>query len=228
MTQAWRAIAWSRFDSELLGLDWYRLQTPDSVGLADDLDRLAGRHFWLDARVSQMDREVTDILTQRGGRLICDQLGFAADLSQPAASDDEVTVSSRLLMPEEILERHAANFSYSRFARDPRLPADAAIRLYRSWWETSLGGAKLVSHTGDGAVCTFRIAEGTVEIDLVSILDKRQGLGRRVVRKAMEYGWNNGARRITVRTEADNPAALLYAALGMTQMQSWHLIHLQN
>lgn len=227
MTAALHALIPSSFDSRMLGLEWYRLNGHDPAQLERDLSILSGRRFGLDARIQQDGAEgMLDVLRAHGGCVICEQSLFDAHLPQAVQRHPDVALSPRLEISPDAQDRHSANFPYSRFRRDPLLAEGAAARLYAAWWRNSLEGGALVAQCGERALCTFTLKAGIISIDLLSVLDKRQGQGRRLLETVMACGREMGATRIQVRTEIDNPARFLYMAQGFREIRRWHVAHL--
>ncbi len=64
---------------------------------------------------------------------------------------------------------------------------------------------------------TYNIANGMLEIVTLNVLEKREGIGRKLVDKSINNAKNNGCSRVWVITTNDNtPALQFYQSIGFT------------
>src|SRR5206468_2844905 len=112
-------------------------------------------------------------------------------------------LADRLPLGNDELRAHAQNFTRDRFSQDPQLPREGIRRLYERWVRNSTTGRSHVLHVGRNIV-TFSMARDLVRIDLLSVLEKRQGIGSRLVASLMDHARTIEARGISVVTECEN------------------------
>jgi hypothetical protein len=88
-----------------------------------------------------------------------------------------------------------------------------------------------VLHFGPNLL-TFSINEDIMRIDLFSVLDKRQGLGTRLVASAMDHALVTRTRAISVVTECENATSwglLLRAGFRVARFLSvFHFVALES
>jgi GNAT superfamily N-acetyltransferase len=195
------------FDSRAFGFPYYRLSKVDADLLPSEIAALQsiGR-FAADGKFPSGDLATSRILMQCGFRKTCMQITLSHDLRGAFTPSVDVIIADRLELGEDEIYRHARNFTADRFALDPFLPSEGHDRVYAQWCRNSLGGAKNVASLGRN-FCTFAIKEDRLIIDLVSILDPRQGLGSRILTSVLNHARKLGLRSVSVTTECENVAA---------------------
>jgi hypothetical protein len=226
-----RTLVFNEFDTQAFGFQFYRLKTVDGPALREDLAALS-RHgpFAADGKLPADDRNGCRTLLICGFRKVCMQVTLAHDLQNvlPTVPDSQVSVVNCLSLSEETLLAHARNFTVDRFSLDPLLPAEGHDRLYAQWFKNSLSGAKQTAHCRHN-VCTFGERDGELVIDLVSILDQRQGIGTRILNTILSYAKARALRRVRVTTECENTGAWsLYQRLGFLPISysaCYHYVH---
>ena len=121
----------------------------------------------------------------------------------------------------------------TRFYKDPRFPRERCDALYATWIEQScreMTAEVFVAVEDDdvpvGYVTCHRSEGDTGEIGLVAVAASVSGRGRgaSLVRQALAWVADAGARRVTVVTQGENEAALaLYGKHGfvVTTRQIW-------
>lgn len=227
------ALERQAFDSDAFGFPWYRLVCPDAQGLEVEVEGLAaaGPHA-IDAKLPAEALGPARRLLALGFRRICTQLELVHPLGSAPANGrpnlppvTAIEISDSLVLPEELLGRHARNFAYDRFSQDPLLPEAGVRTLYRRWIGNSLSGRKLVVHDGRN-FCTYAEREGTWSIDLVSVLDAGRGVGTGLLAALVERGRAGRARSLTVVTECENRSAWrLYLRSGFEPARFTSVFH---
>jgi hypothetical protein len=204
------SIARSAFDGEAFGFPYWRVGDLD--GLEADLEPILATPgpLAIDAKRPAEDVDGAKRLVDAGFRKICMQLVLVA----PAVpSDDGVAVTAGLPASPELVLAHARNFRFDRFSLDPRLPAAGRVELYRRWIGNTFANLHIAHDGGD--FCSFKLRDGRVVIDLLSVLHPRRGVGRRVVRGVLGAAARLGSPTVEVVTECENrPAWRLYVGEG--------------
>lgn len=209
-------------------MPFYRVKSFDAVELARDIERLPAGKLAVDARPPGPDVETSNLLWSLGFRKVCMQIRLTRDLSPPLSDAPAVEISPQLDLPEETLWSHARNFCYDRFSLDPLLPREGVARLFFQWTRNSLTrGLKEVVHRGPN-FCTFSMSDdGSAVIDLLSVLEPRQGIGEALVAGTLFAARERGAARLHVKTECENyPAWNLYLKTGFLPSSFTPAFHL--
>lgn len=214
------------FDSDAFGIPFYRITELSMARLAEELPSItAARPVIIDAKVPEPNVEAGSWLLGQGFRKICTQLELlwptgAASLS---GSADGVRLVDELSLTDDELGAHARNFIFDRFSQDPALPRSGVHRLYERWIRNSTSGRRRVLRAGR-SFFTFSVAGDLVRTDLLSVLDKRQGMGRRLVASLLEHARSIDARGISVITECENvPSWNLFMRAGF-QLRSFQSV----
>ena len=221
-------IVRSAFDADAFGVPFYRVQTIDPASIGQELQaiRQSGPAVIVDAKVAADDLEGARVLWSLGFRKVCMQIVLRPDLGGADERAPGAAVVPRLDLPESALEQHAGNFTFDRFSLDPLLPREGIRRLYVNWIRNSLGGRKQVVHSGMN-FCTLAVKDGTAAIDLVSVLNHGQGIGRALVAGALRYAREQGANELLVTTECENTRAWnLYQRAGFVPAKFTSAFHL--
>lgn len=220
-------LQFMEFDTEMFQMPFFRVVRLDKNGLQEEIERLP-EHCVVDAKVPLDQTEWPHLLPQFGFRRVCTMFTLVHSLKESAAVDsDAVEFSGTLDLPEETLWEHARNFVSDRFSQDPLLPEEGKHRLFYHWVRNSLTkGRKRVAAIGRN-FCTFSVSGEGVVVDLVSVLDKRQGMGRAIMTALVEQARREGLRTVTVTTECENAAAWkLYSQIGFTPAAFTAAFHL--
>jgi GNAT superfamily N-acetyltransferase len=220
----------SPFDAEFLRLPCYRLTEPVS---GDDLEGLAREikdgPVFADVKLRAADLSTTRMLQLFGFRRICVQVELRCahersrrDTFQSAG----VAIADSLSLNPNDIESHAANFETSRYRQDSLLDCEAANRLYAGWVANSLSGRRCVAHVARN-FCSFLDGEEVRSIDLLSVLDKRQGHAMQLVHAVIEDAWRKGLTEVRVVTEVENEIALsVYRRAGFEIGTFYTCLHL--
>lgn len=221
-------ITSSAFDADAFGLPFYRVHTIDAASIRDDLQAIRDRHrsFIVDAKVPAEDLEGSRLLMSVGFRKVCMQITLRHDLSGLDARTSDAIVAPTLDLPDDVLQKHAANFTSDRFSLDPLIARDGTRRLYAQWIRNSVTGRKLVIHVGTD-FCTLGVKDDTASIDLVSALTHGKGIGRQLVDGALHCARDRGAKELFVTTECENVRAWrLYSRAGFVPAKYTAAFHL--
>ena len=217
------------FDEAAFGRPFYRVTSMDSDGLERDIAALREQAipFIVDAKAPSDDLVSSRRLLSLGFRKVCMQIRLVNDLSRPADLDEHAVVAETLDWPEPLIAAHARNFVCDRFALDIALPPQGHDRLYAAWIRTSLtSGRKRILSIGRNFLSFTDDADG-LRVDLLSVLDHRQGIGRRLLNSLTALAKDSGRVSITTVTECENHAAVqLYCRTGYRLHDFQSVFHL--
>jgi len=203
--------------SAIFGRNFYRLSHLDYSNVAADLAGLTGPSI-VDARLWGDDAFNARVLMCLGFHKVCLQSILAVELSPeqaaqpPAAPAQAETV---LDLDATLLDRHARNFHCNSLEFDPGVAESVWAAFNRMRLEQSLASPKMRHFvTGDGLVSFYPEGDKVV-VDLLSVLNPRQGLGTALMRRVFDWSLANGVHRVEVTTECENlPAWLFYQKCG--------------
>lgn len=203
------------FDTSTFRVPFYRVVNLDIDCLRRQIPPLLReKPLIVDAKVPADRSDIIRLLENFGFRIVCTQISLLHDLAQPSPAAVPVTVSKRLDLDEHTRHAHVMNFQFDRFSLDPLIDPSRRERLYDQWIKNSLSGAMQVAAIG-GNFCSFEQQGDLINIDLLSVLNKRQGIGRNLVRAVLEYAVQRKMRATSVVTECGNIAAWhTYLGLG--------------
>jgi GNAT superfamily N-acetyltransferase len=217
------------FDEAAFDRPFYRVTSMDSDGLERGIATLRKQAmpFIVDAKTPSDDLVSSRRLLSLGFRKVCMQIRLVNDLSGPADFDQQAGVADTLDWPDELIAAHARNFVFDRFALDIALPAEGHDRLYSKWIRTSFtSGRKRILTIGRNFLSFVDDGEG-LRIDLLSVLDHRQGIGRRLLNSLSSLAKDSGRASVTTVTECENHAAVqLYCRTGYRLCDFQAVFHL--
>jgi GNAT superfamily N-acetyltransferase len=223
------ALERQAFDEAAFGRPFYRVTSMDSDGLERGIAALRNGTlpFIVDVKTTSDDLVASRRLLSLGFRKVCMQIRLVNDLSGPADFDRQAAEANTLDWPDELIAAHARNFVYNRFALDIALPAEGHDRLYSNWIRNSLtSGRKRILTIGRNFLSFVDDGEG-LRIDLLSVLDHRQGIGRRLLNSLTSLAKDSGRASITTVTECENHAAVqLYCRTGYRLSDFQTVFHL--
>jgi GNAT superfamily N-acetyltransferase len=224
------ALERQAFDEAAFGRPFYRVTSMnDSDGLERGIAALRKEAlpFIVDAKTPSDDLVASRRLLSLGFRKVCMQIRLVNDLSGPADFDRQAAEANTLDWPDELIAAHARNFVYNRFALDIALPTEGHDRLYSNWIRNSLtSGRKRILTIGRSFLSFVDDGEG-LRIDLLSVLDHRQGIGRRLLYSLTSLAKDSGRASITTVTECENHAAVqLYCRTGYRLSDFQTVFHL--
>jgi GNAT superfamily N-acetyltransferase len=160
----------------------------------------------IDAKVPANARDATQFLHGSGFRTVCTQIALTHHLCSVPDNPRAITFASSIDMSDMMIRAHIGNFRSDRFSLDPRIDRAARDNLYAAWIRNSTGGgAQLVLHGAN--FCSFKEGCGALTIDLLSVLEKRRGIGRDLVSAVLALARSRGMRAVQVVTECGNEAA---------------------
>ena len=198
------------FDEHAFGVPFYRVSSEDWDALAEEIARLkaTGRPFIIDAKRDARDLEARLCLDHMGFREVCMQVRLTHHLACGGAMDPDVALQDLVNWPDHVIDAHVANFTFDRFSLDPSLPREGHDRLYQGWIRNTLASDRAkVFHIGHNFL-TFRPGDRSAKIDLVSVLDRRQGIGRRLLASLLAWAKTERLEEIRVVTQLENKAAV--------------------
>ena len=217
------------FDEPFLGVPCYQLVPPIE---SSDLSALAmvrsKRDIFAHAKVDASDLEAVNRLEALGFCRICMQLVFRLCLENPSTAGGDAQIDDQLELDPADLRAHAAQLETSRIRQDPLIATEAAINFYIAWIRNSTRGGKRVASI-DRNFLTFEDTAGVRLIDLLSVVDKRVGIARRLLATIVEDARKKGLREVKVVTDRDNIAAgHAYSAVGFVRERFLVILHLHS
>lgn len=217
------AIERSEFDSEVFGLDFFRVAVPDANRVAIELTKLPQNGAVVDAKLDAGDFVTLGRFDALGFRRAATLVEFA---SQPLAGTAEFDVQRSLLLDPDSLDAHARGFRFQRFAQDSRLPVEKAVELMRRWITNSLAGRRETMAIGQN-FCTYDVADGRLTIDLLSCIDRGRGMAAQLLGAIHQEAAARGCHEVRVTTEAENVTAMrVYMSGGFRPRAAYAAMHL--
>jgi len=210
-----RCIAEQAFDTQIFKVPFFRIVALDLPVLGEELPPLLRRSpLIIDAKIPANAHDATRFLHGFGFRTVCTQIGLTHRLCTVPDCPSSVRFASNIDLPELTIRAHAENFRSDRFSLDFRIDRAARDNLYAAWVRNSVGGrAQLALHGAN--FCSFKEGYDVLTIDLLSVLDKRRGIGRDLVNAVLALARGRGMRTVQVVTECGNEAAWsLYLSCG--------------
>ncbi len=205
------------FDEAIFAIPFFRVHDPGAERLEEAWRAVVAAHPRLmgDARTGVEQIALHRRLDALGFHRVCTQVTFVLDPIPACDPVPGVSVQPELALSPAALEAHGRNFTFSRFAQDPRVPRADADRWVQTWIHNSVRGRRRVVALQTDFV-TFSGEPGeAIVVDLVSVVDHRRGRGRRLMQHLIAHAAASGAPRIEVTTEGENiPAQRLYTSLG--------------
>jgi GNAT superfamily N-acetyltransferase len=215
------------FDQTFLGVACYRLVPPIEPSDLAALNTLRGEEsIFASTKIDASDDAMANTLEQLGYRRICKQIVLRARLDGAARSTDEASITARLDLDPVDVRAHAAQFDSGRFRQDRLIATDAAIEFYAAWVRNSTHGAKRVASINRN-FASFEDRAGVRWIDLLSVLDRGEGIALRLVGAIIEDARRSSLQEVKVVTDGNNMAALrAYRKAGFEPERSLMVFHL--
>lgn len=214
----------SDFDSEIFGVDFYRVVSNDIGLVRFAIQELPRERLIVDAKIAADDLDLVAGLDAIGFRKASTLVEFEASTVADATADPGLSRS--LELGSEDLGSHASGFRFQRLMQDARIDRARTTELMRRWIANSLAGRRETLAIGRN-FCTFSVDEGRLTIDLLSCLDKGQGIGARLLRSVHAEAAARGSNQVRVTTESENiPAMRLYSSAGFRPFAAWAAMHL--
>lgn len=207
----------SAFDEKFLGVACFRLKPPIVEDDVIAICQLDGKDpCFVDTKLDASDIKTARRLLEIGFRKVCTQICLTHPLTKTVAASEKVRFGDHLELPPETIEEHAAHFVTSRFRQDPQIDPERSDSLYAQWITNSLGGRKRVVSIGRN-FCTYADNGSVRSIDLLSVLDKRQGYAHLLLSALAVDAKDLGLDRLETVTETENGAAVrAYIKAGFT------------
>jgi len=199
------------------GAPFFRIESLNLPALAKELPALLRRRpIIVDAKVPAAAHEATRFLHRLGFRTVCTQIALTHELRTGSDSMSSVVFASRINISEPMVRAHVENFRSDRFSLDVRTDRAARNNLYAAWIRNSTSGHAQVALHGEN-FCSFKEGPDALIIDLLSVLDKRRGIGRALVSAVLGLARRRGWPKVQVVTECGNEAAWrLYLSCGFS------------
>ncbi len=225
------ALTYLPFDSEVFGFPFFRLITDAGNSLAQDLEALRSLNlptFGCDAKISSTDDSSIIQLQKEDFIHVCDQITY--DIS-PASSTfmPEVEAVELMNIDAEEISFHADNFRDDRLSRDSRIPGASIKRFYAKWIANSFSFPGKTIYSLESGLCITQLKQDILKIDLVSVLEKRKGVGSRLIGHTLAQAYQGKIPCVEVTTESHNKGAIkAYTRNGFqekTRLSCLHLFH---
>jgi len=175
------------------------------------------------------------------GQLISERVTFAREVTDDAGFAFAREDTSIVLEPwhdtspsADLLRLARDAGSYSRFRVDPKVPKRVFNQIYDAWIINSLNKkiADEVMVIRDGSsisgLVTVGAKDGRADIGLLSVREEARGrgLGKALVRAALEWALAKGHREAQVVTQRANiPACRLYSSCGYSVESAEQVFH---
>ena len=162
-----------------------------------------------------------------GFRKVCVQIELHHSLDHPTPAPQRSQILDRVAFEPSAIRAHARHFVYDRFALDVALPTEGHDRLYEKWIRNSLeGSAHRLAVCGSNFI-TFKAEPDRIRIDLVSVLDKGQGVASDLLRAVLQRAQERQCKHVEVVTECENlPAVRLYLKSDFVPVRFHSVFHL--
>ena len=216
------------FDSEVFGFPFFRLNTEARESLSRDLESLRNLDlpvFGCDAKVSGLDNSDVRYLQEEGFVHVCDQVTFEASPTDSDLRLDGGVTELKNLEPMSIAS-HANNFKKDRLSLDSRIPSDTISRFYSKWIENSFSFPNKAVYALESGLCIPQLKKDILKIDLVSVLEKRKGVGTRLIGHILAQASEAKISRVEVTTESNNEGAInIYTRNGFREKARTSCLH---
>ncbi len=224
-----KSLSYSEFDSDVFGVRFIRVTSVDAAELADELEEEKSTGpMMADAKIAAGDTARERRLIGLGFRRVTTQVEFTAIIGIQWIGAQAAAVTDSLVLDATDLTAHATSFVFSRFLQDPFVPRADAVRFMEAWISNSLSGRRKVVAIGKN-FCTYQLRETSLEIDLLSCLDRRGGIATRLLSAIRTIAANAGLPAVHVVTEGENvPALRTYMSSGFFPSKAtlvFHLVH---
>ena len=216
------------FDTKVFGFPFFRLDPELGLEIDEDLATirdLTEGTFGCDAKVMAKENSILESLVQFGFRSVCEQVNLQLCPSEIRFDLDE-SVRCPPLMDYSKIHEHSENFTDDRLSLDSRIPQETIRKFYENWISNSFFFSEKKVYVLESGLCITLQKEDHLKIDLVSVLEKRKGLGRRLMIHVLEEARLRKIDNVRVTTEAHNHAAIrLYEGVGFRKVSSHHCLH---
>ncbi len=211
-------------ESEMCDRPYYQVARLDFPALKAELAVLPDSSLCV-ARVYGLDIESSRALTGLGFRKMCVQTLFATGLAGHQPDLTALPVVD-LDLDEDSLNRHASNFRFSNFSFDPNFSTEAWAKCNRWCIKRHLADHTAFKFALKSGFVSFRVGEGKAIIDLISVLEARQGIGAALMAKVLDFCAAQGLAWVEVVTDCENlTACLFYQKMGFLLFGSIGVFH---
>lgn len=220
-------LSYLPFDSEIFGFPFFRL-TNLGESLSHDLEALRKLNlptFGCEAKVPSTDHSSIIRLQNEGYIHICDQVTFDISAAQ-SKSLRETAVQELKSINQTDLYNHADNFMDDRLSRDSRIPNETVKQFYSKWISNSFNFAGKTIYSLESGLCITQLKQEILKIDLLSVLQKRKGLGTRIIAHILALASEAKLSFIEVTSESDNEGAIkTYSRNGFKEKKKLSCLH---
>lgn len=196
--------------------------------LAHDLELLRNYKFGTfgcDAKVSSKDYSSIVHLKNYGFVHVCDQITYDI-FPYSSKFTTNIEVGELSSINQEEISLHANNFKNDRLSRDSRIPQETVKKFYSKWISNSFRSRKKSIYSLDSALCITQLKKNILKIDLLSVLNKRKGLGTQMIDHILAHASEVGFSSVEVTTEADNAGAIkVYTRNGFQEKKLSSCLH---
>ena len=222
------ALTYLPFDSEVLGLPFWL--TVDAINLLyRDLEILHSLNlpaFGCDAKISSTNELSLFQLQKVGFVHICDQITYDMSTARSTFIPEVKAVKLRKMNAAEI-SFHANNFKDDRLSLDSRIPSPTVKHFYTKWIANSFSFPGKTIYSLQSGLCITQLKQDILKIDLLSVLEKRKGLGSRLIGHALAQASQGKISYVEVTTESHNKGAIkVYTRNGFQEKKRLSCLHL--
>ncbi len=216
-----------RFDTDIFRVPFYRVATFDEKMLEADMEELKNMHpLIVDVKFDSYRREWDHFFQMHGFRKVCMQVELECAVSaqdKSAGANIETVVS----FPEDVIDQHAENIFFDRFSLDFFISQQTKNSFYQAWINNSLKNPEIKVASIGNNFCTFKEKSDFLDIDLFSVLDKRQKIGTKILKTLNSFACQSNKKFVRVLTECENmPAYECYVRCGYVPKRFISCFHL--
>ena len=202
------SISYQEFDSDVFGVPFFRINDFEENDVEEQLEELVKKEsVIIDAKIDASDLKRGRLLQKHGFRKVCTQVELTA---VPKPRNNAHNPSTGYHLSASQIVQHVNNFVYDRFSLDYFLNKTSRDDLYAKWISNSLSNPEIIVFSRDAGFCTAKERSNQVTIDLISVLDKKQGTGSLLLRDLSSYAYAKKVSAITVITECENADAVRF------------------
>lgn len=155
------------------------------------------------------------------------RLTFEKELRQLESTQTYVPTYSGELT-SELLELALESGIFSRFRTDPAFDQDEYKKLYTLWIKNALGNQEVLLAESYTGFVSCPILGDKAQIGLIAVAPNRrgEGWGKKLVRAAENFAFDQGAKVMTIGTQNSNvPAIKLYQSMGYRLVDQLWVYH---
>jgi RimJ/RimL family protein N-acetyltransferase len=224
-----RCIQQQAFDTEVFEVPFYRVIEFDMERVEMELDQIKAAHtsFIVDAKVPSYQNDWNSFLQDQGFHKACLQVELCCNINAQNMKSHGVRIMDQIEFDDELIKKHAENFIYDRFSSDAKLNVTKSNELYQRWMRNSLNSRAIKVAVIGRNLCTFKEKEEKIIIDLISVLDKKQGIAVMLLSAINNHAFDHQYGMVIALTEAENvPALRLYQRMGFEVSGFYSCFHM--